>query len=295
MPTASVEELREKADKWNMATTKELLPAWCFNVGRNRDRAWNSKNFKDWKSDPMRNRRCIIVASAPGLKDETILELLDYNGDIIVCNKMLERFVKLGVQPAWCILLDSDPISTNQFEFMNGWVKTWNVKFLVSTIAYPYTVKTINQCNPDNFYMFNPQTDTGGEVAISKTWEWLNGCPSLCHGGNVGGLAFQFAKSVGYEEIALLGFGFYEELNPGWTMKEAGEREFFYYPDIDRTVAIPFHFLSYSNYLMSSALEWKGHNEERRVINLSESPVMRHSPVFTQEEVGEYVERSKGI
>jgi hypothetical protein len=295
MPTANIEDLKAKVERWNLETTKELLPTWSFNIGMNRDLSWNSRNFHDWETYPEKKSSCIIIASAPDLKDEDLLKLREYTGDIIVCNKQFERVVRLGVRPTWCVLIDANPVSEGQFVFMVGNMQP-DVRFLVSTISEPETVRTIRRnCNPAMFYMFNPHTDYGGEVAISKTWEWLNGCPTLCHGGNVGGLAFQFAKTVGYKKIGLLGFGFFEEPDPKWTMKEAGEREFFYYPDMDRTVAVPFHFLSYFNYLCASIVEWTGSTKDAEAVNISESPLMRHCPVMKQMKVGDYIGWAKEL
>lgn len=289
-----VEEFFNKEDSWNKMVLKELLPTWCQNI------IGNSKiilEFESFKKVVPKVKHCVLVAAGPSLTDAEIEELSAYDGDVIVCNKVLKRFVGLGIEPDWCLLLDSNQISISQFEFLLD-RPTKETKYLISSIASPRTVSLlVETVRQSNIYLFNPHTDTGGEIALSTVWEWMNGAPVLCHGGNVGCMAFNFAKVLGYEKIALLGYDMYEEPNPNWTMKEAGEREFFYYPDINKTIAIPFHFLTYSQYLLNAIEEWqtKKIGGPREAINLGESPLMRHSPVLTQMKVREYVEWTKRL
>lgn len=289
----NTEDFLNKEDSWNKMVVKELLPTWCQNIVQNMHAAVLSKSHLDYRPD---SKHCIVVAAGPSLTDEEILSLLEYQGEIIVCNKVLKRFIELGVEPDWCLLLDSNPISFGQFLFLNDF-PTKHTKYLLASISFPGTVRLILSESAGNVYMFNPQTDTGGDVPLSKLWEWMNDCPVLCHGGNVGSMAFNFAKGLGFEKIALLGYDLYEEPNPNWTMKEAGEREFFYYPDINRTIAVPFHFLTYSQYLLNAAEQWqtKRAGGTREAVNISNSPLMRHSPVLTQMEVKEYVEWTQGL
>jgi len=293
MPKLNAEDFLNKEDSWNKMVVKELLPTWCQNIVQNMHAAALSKNHLDYHPG---SKHCVVVAAGPSLTDDDIRSLLGYQGMVIVCNKVLQRFIELGVEPDWCLLLDSNPISFGQFRFLKDF-PTRHTKYLLASIAYPGTVRLILGQSAGSVYMFNPQTDTGGDVPLSKAWEWMNGCPVLCHGGNVGSMAFNFAKSLGFEKIALLGYDLYEEPNPKWTMKEAGEREFFYYPDINKTIAVPFHFLTYSQYLLNAAEQWqtKKSGGTREVVNISDSPLMRHSPVLTQMEVKEYVKWTEGL
>ena len=284
-------ELLKKFDDWNRDVIKELLPGWCRNVAKNLEIATTSMDYKQGRA---RTKHCIVVAAGPSLTDEDILSLKDYPGDIIVCNKVFRRFINLDVVPDWCLLLDSNAVSEEQFRFLKNrpWVPT---KFLISTTAFPATVKTINEHSkghPNQFYMFNPTVGLDGDMDVTTVWKWMNTCPELSHGGNVGTMALMFARDRGYEVIGLLGYDLYEELDPEWTQEQAKEREYLYFPDIDKVVAIPFYFLAYSQCLANTAFMWHGNDPKspRKAVNLSESPLMRHINVFKQMKVKEYVE-----
>ncbi len=286
-------ELLKKFDDWNKDVIKELLPGWCRNVAKNLEISLRSSDFTQ---EHAKKKHCIVVASGPSLSDEDILSLKEYTGDIIVCNKTFKRFIDLEVAPDWCVLLDSNAVSEEQFRFLIGhiWVPT---KFLISTTAFPSTVKIIKEHSkghPNQFYMFNPTVGLDGNMDIATVWKWMNGCSELSHGGNVGTMAFMFARDLGYEVIGLLGYDLYEELNSKWTPEQAKEREYLYFPEINKVIAIPFHFLAYSQCLANTALMWHGGDPKspRKAVNLSESPLMRHINVFKQMKVNEYVEWS---
>ncbi|MCK9598951.1 MAG: DUF115 domain-containing protein [Sphaerochaeta sp.] len=284
-------ELLNKFDDWNRGVIKELLPGWCRNVAKNLEIATTSMDFKQGCA---RTKHCIVVASGPSLTDDEVMSLKNYSGDIIVCNKVFKRFLDLGVVPDWCLLLDSNAMSEEQFRFLKERTLV-QTKFLISTTAFPATVRAIHdhvKGRPNQFYMFNPTVGIEGDMDVTTVWKWMNGCPELSHGGNVGTMAFMFARDRGYEVIGLLGYDLYEELDPKWTVEQAKEREYLYFPDMDEVVAIPFQFLAYSQCLANTALIWHGNDPKgpRKAVNLSESPLMRHINVFQQKKVKEYVE-----
>jgi hypothetical protein len=158
-----------------------------------------------------------------------------------------------------------------------------DTKFFVASVAYSPTLRTIMECT-DNVYGFNPVDDSAkGPLRISKVWEWMNDKMEFEHGG-ARGCAVNLAASLYYQKVGLLGYGLYEKPNPQWTLDEAKEREYIYYPDTDEVCAIPRHFKAYLAHILwtvqsTSWTEW---------FNLSDTPLFRHSPLLKQSTVDEF-------
>jgi hypothetical protein len=151
--------------------------------------------------------------------------------------------------------------------------------------CYPETLRRM--CNNAVVYGFNPLVYTGGTVSISKTWHWMNYKEEMSHGGNVGTLAFDLAKRVGYKDIGLLGYSLCEVIdkNRGTPVCDL-PTEFIDYPDMGVTVAFPVHFKGYFAYLYNSVQE---RGEGVRVFNLTKSPILTHCPVLEQEGLDEFI------
>jgi len=303
MNTPKIEKLRddlleEEVLEYNREAMNTLLQEWCINISENMLMTRQAASLKGYHK--LHPRSAIVVGAAPELTDADILELADYKGDVIITNKNYKRFTDLMVQPDWVCLLDAHPISLMQFSWMreNQCLVLPRTKFLVSSVAHPTTVKIIMEvAGAQNVYMFNPSSDEvfvcsecGSHIAPivknSKIWQWMNDKPEMEHGGSVGCLAVTLAKLLRYRSIGLMGFGLYEKPNPKWTIEQAKEREFIYYPDTDENVALPMNFKSYLTYIAFEAMDSKSW---AKWYNLSDSPVLRHSPNFLQSTVKEYV------
>lgn len=288
----SEEEFLKKAIEYNEETTLEMVPKWCNNIAHNMGICREAKDIAKFPTMGQ-SKRVVLIGAGWSLKDEDIKELAKAKGcDVIVCNKSFERVVKNGLEPSWVVLLDADAISATQFEFLkNPLSGKVTPDFLVSSCSYPRTLKIINSYSSSygGMYIFNPETDLGGQIPLNKTWEWMNYKPTFKHGGNVGGVMVDLAIYLNYQEIALLGFDFCEKPNPKWTMEEALEREYLYYPDQDVFVSQPFNFACYAQYVLGRMRAFST-VEGRKGINLADSPIMRHCPYLEQRNIHEFAE-----
>jgi hypothetical protein len=283
------EEFTNDLIDFNQKAVLTLLPGWCSNIADNLEIAREITNLPDpaYKG----HDSCVVVAGAPELTNEEIVKLKHADVDIIITNKNLERFIGLGVYPTYVCLLDANPISRPQFKILGSMKHPEKLRFFVAMTSFPGTLKIIFEKSV--VYGFNPEVFTGGLVALSKTWEWMNDKEEMSHGGNVGCLAFDLAKKVGYKRIGLLGFGFCEivpkEIVPTLTpdtVFEGWPTEFIGYEDTGDTVALPIHFKAYLMYLLNSVQEVK---EGVMVANLTKSPLLTHSPVLTQMSLDEFL------
>jgi hypothetical protein len=274
-PTA---EYAKNLQEFNQTAILELLPTWCSNVADNLDIARQIQNLPEREYVHKGHDRCVVVAGAPGLTDKEILKLKYAKTDIIITNKNLERFIKLGVYPTYVCLLDANAISKPQFQILYDMEHPELLRFYAAMTCYPGTLRRMWEFSV--VYGFNPLVYMGGPVSISKTWQWMNDKEEVEHGGNVGTLAFDLAKRVGYKEIGLLGYELCEVID-----KSKGTpvcdlpTEFLEYPDSGVTVALPVHFKAFLAYLMNSIQEKE---EGVRVVNLTNSPVLTHSPLLEQ-------------
>lgn len=287
------EELfKEELAQFNLGAVGELMQEWCVNLSENTHLMRKCRNLSEHRlygkvANKMVNDRAIVVAAAPELTDDELRLLEDFDGDIITVNKTYKRLVDLHIPPTWVCLLDAHPISHKQFQWLTTEL-AGDTNFFVASIVYPYTLRTIMECT-DRVYGFNPYDDSAqGPIRLSKTWEWMNDRHEFEHGGSVGGLGVSLAAHLGYKEVGLLGFGLYEKPNPKWTLDEAKQREFHYYPEVDQMVAQPSHFKAYLAHIMwfvestKSTIKW---------VNLSDSPVFRFHPLFNhQMNIKEFVE-----
>jgi hypothetical protein len=283
----SNEEFTKNLMEFNNIAIFQLLPTWCSNIADNLEIARQIPNLPE---RPFRNHdRCVVVAGAPNLTDEEILKLRYAKVDTIITNKNLERFVKLGVYPTYVCLLDANAISKAQFQILYDMEHPEMLRFFAAMTCYPTTLERM--FDKSLVYGFNPLVYLGGPVSVSKMWEWMNDKQEFSHGGNVGTLAFDLAKRVGYREIGLLGYELCEVID-----KSRGRplvdlpTEFIEYPDIGVTVALPVHFKAYLAYLFNSIQEKK---EGVTVTNLTTSPVLTHSPVLEQKGLDEFLKGTR--
>lgn len=300
MSECPIDQLAEEIEirsieNYNKEASRDLLQNWCINVSENMKEAREATDLSEFIKDnnrynASRLKDAIVVGASPDLTDEEIMEIDPNKVDVIITNKNFERFYNLGVFPAWVCLIDAHPISNMQFSFLNKFdmggppYKLENsIKFLISTTVYPSTLNTI-MTHSDWVYMFNPVTDFGGQVRLSKTWAWMNDRDELQHGGSVGGLAITLATMLNYERIGLLGFGLCEKGSPEWTIEESKSHDHIYYPDTNEYVSIPRHFKAYLAYLMEVV-----RTNKSKFYNLSNSPVLRHSPMLGQTDVKEFI------
>jgi hypothetical protein len=296
--TATPEELAEEMnlrqiEDFNREAITELLQSWCMNISENIVVARRAKNLKEY---PRLNRQihaAVVVGAAPNLTDKDILALKDFQGDIIITNKNYRRFFDLDVFPDWVCVLDAHPISLNQFTNIDVSIpkESRRPNYLVGTIVHPMTAGLIEgYSRGQRLYMFNPVTDLGGQVRLSKTWQWMNDKDEMEHGGSVGTLAVRLAYELRYQRVALLGFGLCEKGDPTWTIEQAKERDHIYYPDTNEYVSIPKHFKGYLAFLFEQVQEanWC------KFYNLSDSPVLRHSPLLTQMTIEQFIGETNG-
>lgn len=284
----SNEEFARNLQSFNELAILELLPTWCSNIADNLEIARQVPNLPERHHILKRHDKCVVVAGAPGLTEEEILKLKYAATDIIVTNKNLERFVQLGVYPTYVVILDASAISKVQFQILFDMIEPQKLNFFASMTCYPATLKRMWDFSV--VYGFNPLVYLGGPVSISKTWQWMNDKQEVAHGGNVGTLAFDLAKKVGYKEIGLLGYELCEVID-----KSRGTplcdlpTEFIEYPDIGVTVAFPVHFKAYFAYLCNSIQE---KTEGVRVANLTRSPIFTHCPIMEQANLDDFL---KGV
>jgi len=270
-----MEDVENKMKEYNQKVTSELMPKWCSNIADNLEIARGSQTVSAIPKHP--GRSAIIIGAGPSLKDDDIRKLQNYTGTIICCNKSFERLMKLGVTPNWVMLLDADAISAPQFRFLDfpedeHWLD--DTKFFVSTQVYPGTLKTIERhAKCGNLYMVNPVADPANLPFANEIWGWMNGCEPFEHGGNVGGFSLNLAMTMMFSKIGLLGFDLTEEPDRKWTFKESMEREIFWYPDTGEYVHVPLNFMYYAQWMFHKAMMY----EAGIVVNLSESPLMRHA------------------
>lgn len=276
------QEFTNNLIEFNQQAVMTLLPGWCSNIADNLATARLIDNLPD---EPYKGHdRCVVVGGAPELTDDEIVKLKNAKTDIIITNKNLKRFINLGVYPTYVCILDANPISRPQFDILGKMKHPDYLRFFAAMTCFPRTLDLMTAFS--TVYGFNPEVFTGGLVSLSKTWEWMNDKKEFSHGGNVGCLAFDLAKRIGYDMIGLLGFGFCEVVP-----KEVVERltaddvfegwptEFISYEDTGETVALPVHFKAYLMYLLNSVQEVK---EGTVVANLTKSPLLTHSPVLEQ-------------
>jgi hypothetical protein len=288
-------QIRE-VENFNKEAAKELLQNWCINVSENMSLARQSMDLSDFLQDDSRykvsKKNVVIVGASPDLTDADILRIDTNVTDVIVTNKNFKRFMDLGIQPSWVCLIDAHPISRLQFDFLEELPREpkgapgplpEDIKFLISTTVYPATLWAIMP-HTESVYMFNPHTYFGGQARLSQTWAWMNDREELEHGGSVGGLALVLANMIGYDRVGLLGFGLCEKGNPEWTIEEAKKRDHIYYPDTNEYVSIPQHFKAYLAFMMEVVKDsgWE-------IINLSDSPVLRHSPLLGQSNINDFM------
>jgi hypothetical protein len=118
-------EYQENLQQFNNMAILELLPTWCSNIADNLDTARELPNLS---KRPFRDHdKCVVVAGAPNLTDEEIIKLKYAKTDIIITNKNLERFIRLGVYPTYTCLLDANAISKPQFQIA-AWRWRWRPK-----------------------------------------------------------------------------------------------------------------------------------------------------------------------
>jgi hypothetical protein len=279
----------------NVQAIDDLLPIWCRNIGENMPICKKAKTLEGVRAD---QRDVVVVAAAPSLTDEDLIKLTDFKGDIIAVNKTFERLVRLGIVPTWVVMLDAHPVSMSQFR----WVRTYEWKekprFFVSSVTHPLTLKVLTEVF--DAYMFNPlelsnevvlscpkcghlseQTTT---VRLSQTWTWMNGLPEFAHGGNVGTCAFLLARELGYKRIGMMGFDFYLEPDPAWSVSHSLSMETLYYPDFG-TICWPPYFKAYFAYL-SGVLQ----DIAAEVRYLGNSPLFTHCPLVTTATIEEFLE-----
>lgn len=293
------DDIDSRMAAYNQVVMTDLLPKWCANFG---DNLPITKRAKDLDQAPMlcikdetedlivlKRPHCIVIGAGPSLEKVDLSALKAYKGDIIVCNKSFEPVLKAGLIPDWVCLLDADAISVTQFRFLED-VRQVNTrtKFFVASTVYPQSLAIIEAAAyPGNLYCFNPTVRMDEQTDINRSWEWMNGKTSFIHGGNVGGLALNLAMELGYERIGLLGFDFFEKRNRNWTFKESMEREVMWYPDTDEYIHVPFNFMCYAQWMFIKAENYR--SEAREVVNLSDSPMMRHTPTLAQEDLHEFI------
>ena len=283
------EEYTENLIDFNQKAVLTLLPGWCSNIADNLEIARQLPNLPEQPFK--RYDKCVVVGGAPELTDMDIIRLKHAKTDIIITNKNLRRFIKLGVYPTYVCLLDANAISQPQFEILYDMEHPELLRFFASMTCFPGTLHRM--FDKSLVYGFNPEVYLGGLMSLSKTWEWMNDKKEMTHGGNVGCLAFDLAKKVGYKDIGLLGFSFCEviptemaktirpeELYEGWPT------ELLEYPDIGMTAALPVHFKAYLMYLLNSVQEV---GEGVTVTNLTKSPLLTHSPVLEQKSLEEFL------
>jgi len=299
MSKLSAEDISSRMASYNQTVMTELLPKWNANFADNLPITKRAKNLdeapflcqKTETEDLMVLKRphCIVIGAGPSLKKVDLSKLKNYRGDIIVCNKSYEPLLKAGVIPDWVCLLDADAISVTQFRFLEDGPVNDRTKFFVASIVYPETLRKIAMRSIDwgNLYCFNPTARTDEPTLVNEIWGWMNGKKAFAHGGNVGTAAVNLVMELGYGRIGLLGFDFIEEPRKEWTLKESMEREVWWYPDTNEYVHVPFNFMCYVQWLFMKAEDYQ--NERREVINLCESPLMRHTPVLKQEGLDEFI------
>lgn len=293
------EQVDRKLQAYNKEVVQQLMPAWCANLGENAPIARQAKGISDMNTKSMvcvredgmavvRPSSAIVIGAGPSLAKADLELLKQFRGDILVCNKSYKRLVDMNIVPEWVLLLDADAMSVTQFRWMEETPPLVTPNFFVSTVAYPGTVKLIadKTLERGKLYMFNPIV-RGGENSMSKAWEWITFKESFEHGGSVGTCAFDLAMFLKYSTIGLLGFDFIEQKNREWTFEESTQREVFWYPDTDEYVHVPLNFLCYAQYMLQKVRAYQ--NENRRVVNLSDSPMMRHSPVVEQQSLRDFI------
>lgn len=287
----SDEGFANKAAKYNDEASIELLPVWCRNIADNMDLCIKAKDLA--QAPTAENKKAILIGagwSAAHITGDEYEEMRKSDVDLIVCNKMWRTVrVKYGTVPEWTVLLDANSISATQFEGM----EPTEGNFFVASCAYPRTMRIISEnVGKEQFYVFNPLTDLQGQIPLSAVWQWMNFKAVFRHGGNVGGTMMQLAMYLQYDQIGLLGFDYCVIPKKEWTKDEAWSHEHIYYPDLDKEgkypfVSMPFNFMCYSQDMLKEAVKYQA-IPGKAVYNLSDTPLLRHSPAVKQGDVHEF-------
>ncbi|MFA5401464.1 MAG: 6-hydroxymethylpterin diphosphokinase MptE-like protein [Dehalococcoidia bacterium] len=283
---------------------QELIPEWSRHIAENLEACKKSLSFEDLPL--FRADDCIVIGASPSLTDEELLKLKDFKGDIIVTNKSFERCFKRGLRIGWVVLLDAHPISASQFRWMEEFISRdiidfgspvkveyvddsafRNVRFLVSSVAYPGTIKLLKKAGC-KIYFFNPAVSAkeNEPYRVSQMWGWMNNLPEFPHGGNVGTCAFCLARKLLYKRIGILGIDFCEEPGKDWTHEQARGYEYFYYPESKsmKFVAISKVFKSFIAYFIGAVNDCPG-----AVRYLGTSPLLKFSPYITSQSLDDFI------
>lgn len=288
----SAEREKEEIDAYNQAALDELLQTWSMNIADNLAEARQSPDVREaLASDGHRHYSdAVVIGAAPNLRWEDLDALHGFKGQVFCCNKSVKMCLANGVVPDYIMLVDSNPISREQFTDLRIHQEPIteetfrNTSFLVSTSVSPYTIKYLKEVVKARIFMFNPYTESGGKVPISTTWKWMNEKEVIETGGSVGTFGFKVAKMQGHYRIGLLGFQFYETPDPSWSKERVREYEIFYYPDANAYAAMNRGYKSYLTFINE---EIRG--EMLEVANLSRGLVLDRCPFMKSMSVQDFV------
>jgi len=208
-------------DQIAKTTLEKLLPLWCENFAENLPhiRGGNAINDLEGKN---KGEAAIVIGAGPSLKRHEHLRVLaesDFDGVVLVCDKVLIECLKAGVTPDrfehyYCGSVDGNRelIWKNyDHSIVDAYGK--QIKGIFATTVAPNTRERAEKAGI-SIYWFNPIYDdwrrneslTRLQGMMTKTEKRPKGIGAVRAGGNVGSCLWSVAFSVlGCKRVCLIG------------------------------------------------------------------------------------------
>ena len=215
---------------WLQKGTFAMVDLWLYNFARNISDLLKGQSIRKLsvfdKSNPLNQNEksygsAIVIGAGPSLYDKKHLELLsesNYDGTILITDRMLKPCLKKGITPDKCskfYVLTIDPnMSTVNFyddEIISNYGK--KIKCILSSCTSHDTVN-VCQKNDLDVYWFHPLIDDYRKLEsinkimnlMTKSDENPKGFPGLQTGGNIGTFSWVFSWAIlGKSPTALIG------------------------------------------------------------------------------------------
>ena len=207
-----------------------MLDLWLHNFSRNIPDLIEGKSIKSLSvfdsSNPLKKNEksygsAIVIGAGPSLYEKNHLELLaesDYDGTILLTDRMLRRCLKKGITPdkfSKFFVLTIDPYLDTANFYDDQIIKKHgsSIKCILTTCASPDTVKICRK-NDLDIYWYHPLIDDFRKLeSINKIMNIMSksvlnpkGFPGLQTGGNVGTFSWVFSWAIlGKSPTALIG------------------------------------------------------------------------------------------
>ena len=208
-----------------MKNTHEDYEKWVNNFALNLENIWKENSAKKLMENKQTEKSVIVIGGGPSLKKKKHLELLaesNYNGAIIVVDRVLKKALDAGVTPDKFknfFVTSIEPYDRIELHFDHKIIDEFGAKIkgLFPIISSPKTVNRVRKAGI-KIHWFHPLIDYNEG---SKSFNGLTakivkakkdgGLPALQTGGNVGTTSwFVGWQILKYSTIGLIG------MNHGW-------------------------------------------------------------------------------